>query len=201
MSLIISGFCITFIDPTDPLSTLSIFIIQKNGGISTICGICNSSVSPSSKHCGTCNRCVVDFDHHCKWVNNCIGVRNYRWFIYSIVSLFFNSLVNFISTVALLAVFLSDKKEIKEAFENQRLANTWVSFIISMIPYSFCLAGFTANLIGFHVWLYYKGITTFEYVLGKRKNRIIRPVHANDTICKDQEFCQKMDNSGFSFSG
>ena len=58
------------------------------------CHLCNITISSQrTKHCSTCNKCVDVFDHHCKWLNQCIGKRNYKWFMGSVVTAIFMSLL------------------------------------------------------------------------------------------------------------
>jgi len=52
----------------------------------TFCLHCARHVHLKSKHCRLCDKCVQVFDHHCKWLNTCIGVKNYRQFIATLVS-------------------------------------------------------------------------------------------------------------------
>ena len=199
--VLISGFFTTFIDPTDPLSTLSLFVLQKNGGLGTVCGLCNSSVNSSSKHCGTCNRCVVAFDHHCKWINNCVGVKNYRWFVASIIGLLFNSLEVLVTGALLLGFYFSDRAEIRKDFRLEINFNVWVVMVCILTGYSLIATALVGNLIALHAWLKVKGLTTFEYILIKRKGHMNKSVQANETICKDDLNHKKLeDNSSFSLS-
>ena len=200
--MIISGFFATFIDPTDPISTLSLFILQRNGGIGAVCGLCNSSVNTSSKHCGTCNRCVVGFDHHCKWINNCVGVKNYRWFIASIISLLFNSLEVLITGVLLLVFYSIDRQGVRKDFGLAINLNAWVVMVAILTGFSLLCTVVVGNLIGLHAWLKIKGLTTFEYILLKRKGKMNKSVPAIETICKEELNHKKLeDNSSFSLSG
>lgn len=198
--LIISGFYTTMIDPTDALSITGIVLANKGPG--AVCALCKSSVSLSTRHCGQCNRCVKNFDHHCKWVNNCIGAKNYKWFIVAIVSLAFNSLFIFVFGVILCADYFENKITIHYSLKDFENAKAWLAIVFLMIIYGFVVGLLAFNLVLFHVYLFFKKITTFDYVLKRRKAKVggVRP--GNETICKEPEVVTKIENnSSFNLSG
>ena len=123
--------------------------------IALYCTVCNSYVSKSTKHCGSCNRCVERFDHHCKWLNNCIGSKNYRTFIYLIISVLVNQLILLICECILL--------ENADTFMLQVLIFDLIlnALLIVLIGYLLCM----------HIFLRIKGMTTYQYIQFKRKQK------------------------------
>ncbi|KAM6909671.1 palmitoyltransferase ZDHHC11 [Xenentodon cancila] len=170
------------------------------------CYLCDVKVGPKTKHCGVCNKCVEDFDHHCKWLNTCVGGRNY-WF-------FFVALVSAILGVAIVIavnfyIFLQhylDPHSLRTAPQfHTKLANTtWLVFlplapiktssagllVLAFIPIvlsTICLL-LLGHLLGFHFYLFYKGMSTYDYVKMRRQkesaNQDIKTVNPCDTETK-----------------
>jgi hypothetical protein len=190
-------YLLTISDPTDPVVVDFKNIVEPKYSINSVrdelqiknsryCNFCKSPVSSGrSKHCMRCNRCVSIFDHHCKFVNNCIGEKNYRIFVMLIISV-----------------------EIFEAY----LLVVCVLYLnkISMISYSdisvFIILGKSISVFGcngylvcFHVYLYFKNFTTFEYIT--RKTKINQEVLPQNNI-EDQIFSnmKEKENSSISFN-
>ena len=167
--IIIFGFLATFIDPTDPLSTLNVEVENKKS--CTYCTICKSSRFLSSKHCGKCNRCVHGFDHHCKWINNCIGKKNYKYFICALTALTFNTLTVLCTIIIVLLDFYIEEPnldlEIRKRIESFESDTAWI--VGTMVLSFFCFFCFllSSNLLCFHAYINIKGITTYEHVFSK----------------------------------
>ena len=142
-------------DPSDPISVGKTNI--SNQSVIATCSVCNSSVSQYSKHCGQCNRCVNHFDHHCRWLNTCIGVSNYRLFILLIISLFLHMIEFMLYS---LIVGLSSLK-------SNDILTAAISFILA--GEACIVLIFDFNLICLHIYLKFKGLTTYEYIAAKRK--------------------------------
>ena len=64
--------------------------------IKKICPKCKIIKSISTKHCMICDVCVDDFDHHCFWIDKCINNNIYKEFIFFLVALLINSILNFV---------------------------------------------------------------------------------------------------------
>ena len=57
-----------------------------------------------------CNVCVDKFDHHCIWINQCVGAKNYRFFLYFIITHFILCFYGFSIGVMLFYSHVMDKK-------------------------------------------------------------------------------------------
>lgn len=178
----------TAINPTDPLSTLGIRIEDKSKA--SFCSICNSSVQIKTKHCGKCNRCVTSFDHHCKWLNNCIGQKNYKCFMIALCSFAVNSaLIITISVISLIDFYVEKETELEfdEKIHKIQAYKSWVVEICILLVYATISLVLAGNLICFHIWINWKGISTVEYVLEKRK-KTMRKVHTEmEIVTKEPE--------------
>ncbi|XP_033497312.1 palmitoyltransferase ZDHHC11 [Epinephelus lanceolatus] len=151
------------------------------------CYLCDVKVGPKVKHCSACNKCVEDFDHHCKWLNNCVGGRNYWCFFVALVSA---TLGVFLLFAVILFIFIQhylDPNSLRTApqFHSMLGNGTWLVFLpLAPIKTSsaglLILAFITAmlsitcllllgHLLCFHFYLFYKGISTYDYVRRRRQ--------------------------------
>ncbi|XP_071771986.2 palmitoyltransferase ZDHHC11 [Centroberyx gerrardi] len=151
------------------------------------CHLCDVKVGPKVKHCGVCNKCVADFDHHCKWLNTCVGGRNYWCFFVALISA---TLGVFLLVVVILFIFIQhylDPSSLRTApqFDSVLGNGTWLVFL-PLAPIQTSSAGLLvlafitvmlsitcllllSHLLGFHFYLFYKGMSTFDYVKMQRQ--------------------------------
>ncbi|XP_047454965.1 palmitoyltransferase ZDHHC11 [Mugil cephalus] len=151
------------------------------------CYLCDVKVGPKVKHCGVCNKCVEDFDHHCKWLNTCVGGRNYRFFFLALCSA---TTGVFLVIVIVLFIFIQhylDPLSLRTSPHfNSIIGNTtWLVFL-PVAPIKTSSAGLLilafltvmlsvacllllCHLLGFHLYLFYKGISTYDYVKKQRQ--------------------------------
>jgi palmitoyltransferase len=121
------------------------------------CHLCNTHVNGQTKHCGACQRCCANFDHHCVWVNNCIGGKNYAYFFTMIVLLFVHtSLIVAINSYFLYKTNTLPYYECKEGI------------LIASMACNVLATVFVSYLIIYHIWLFFKGKTTYQHIVQQR---------------------------------
>jgi hypothetical protein len=156
-------------DPTDPVVLSNRAAIVSglpfdSSRYESMCTICNTSVGDNSKHCGACNRCVDRFDHHCIWLNNCVGRKNYRLFVKLICVLLAHELV--IAAVGIKIIFDYFAGEREEG-----VGGSVVAAQIFLVVQACGIGLFLVNLILLHIWLYRKGMTTYELIKIRNKKK------------------------------
>ena len=109
-----------------------------------------------------CNRCVSNFDHHCKFVNNCVGGKNYKIFIKLIFTLqIFQSFI-----LSCTVYYIKNKAK----FDYVDLLS------YGLIAISGGVIIMNGYLIGFHIFIHFKGVSTFEYIeMNMKFNSSITP--------------------------
>ncbi|XP_077376540.1 palmitoyltransferase ZDHHC1 [Festucalex cinctus] len=152
------------------------------------CYLCQVDVGPKSKHCSACNKCVANFDHHCRWLNNCVGSRNYKLFLYSVMSAVLGVCVLLaVSSYVLTAFFLAPDHlgAGKHLWAPNRTSSSssssWLLFPPARAPSAAvpALAAVTGalallacvllcHLLVFHVYLMWNRLSTYEYIVRQR---------------------------------
>ncbi|KAG7476238.1 putative palmitoyltransferase ZDHHC11 [Solea senegalensis] len=162
------------------------------------CYLCDVNVGPKVKHCIACNKCVEDFDHHCKWLNTCVGGRNY-WFFFMALS---SAIVGVLLLVlVILFVFIQhylDPNILRTAPQFDRILGngTWLVFIplapietssaallilafLTVMLSIVCLM-LLCQLLGFHLYLFYKGISTYDYIKVQHRKEAKKQLETQD---------------------
>lgn len=138
---------------------------QQVGGkvVVKYCPTCHIWRPPRSSHCDTCNNCVLHHDHHCKFLNNCVGSRNYKYFLWFLLASTLSCLMLLI--ISFLQVF--QYKFMSHPPQNVRSLGE--SLMVYPAPfflalYSTLAAVYPFLLLGLHLFLTSRNLTTREYL-------------------------------------
>ncbi|KAJ6264109.1 hypothetical protein Dda_0251 [Drechslerella dactyloides] len=122
------------------------------------CKTCRIWRPPRCHHCRVCDNCIETQDHHCVWLNNCIGRRNYRYFFTFIASASILGL--YLLALSLTHLLLWQKwnnTSFVDALETWRVP-------FAMVIYAALAATYPIALVGYHIFLLYRGESTREYL-------------------------------------
>ena len=131
------------------------------------CTDCNLSVTVDTKHCNKCKRCVEHFDHHCLWLGVCIGRDNYRLFVglclWTIALCLYSIVYQCAVSLPHVPTGFRD-----EAFP--RRVPKWAVWliVISNIILDLLITIIVSQLMIFHAYLNYKGLSTYQFIMSKR---------------------------------
>ncbi|XP_048775043.1 palmitoyltransferase ZDHHC12-B-like [Ostrea edulis] len=139
------------------------------------CDYCDNEQPMRSKHCEDCKKCVRKHDHHCPWLDTCVGEGNHKYFW----SFLLVTSILILWTFAITWTNFQYEISWKDWWERN------VVFFIDMLILSF--GGFTViGLLGFHTFLMFRGLTTWELV---SRERITYLKHLSDSYHPFDEGC------------
>lgn len=115
------------------------------------CVTCRYPKPDRAHHCSMCKRCVLKMDHHCIWLNNCVGMKNYKFFILTLVYGFL--LVLFVD----ITIF---QQLLYDAINSQLIWNDLQLLIALVLSFSLGMAAFA--LLVYHIYLVLRNQTTIE---------------------------------------
>jgi hypothetical protein len=189
----------TWSDPTDPtvsferktrkLPLEEAKKVFNKGDYEYFCSVCAAHVIEDSKHCRKCNRCTLKFDHHCNIVNNDIGKLNYKLFATMIGSAnIFLTLHMSLSAYSLSILYRSLSAELIPEVTDTQLEwkssiGLQIGFVSAYVGVILCFVAMfpLGHLTVFHLYLTYKGITTFQYVKmieNRAESRVVTKVNS-----------------------
>nr|CCA20142.1 conserved hypothetical protein [Albugo laibachii Nc14] len=131
-----------------------------------------------TRYCSMCRKSVPGLDHHCTWLHTCIGKSNYAQF-FTIACCGF---VQFLTQAIFASYWLLwlDVTTISQPGE----IGVVITLILS-IPCTFMYG----VLLGFHIYLYFVGYGTYEWMLRQRRNRRAKASSSalRNVVAKSQE--------------
>lgn len=133
------------------------------------CRTCWIARPQRTSHCPDCDLCVQQFDHHCPWVGICIGKYNYSYFFGFLASTSVFLLFNFAICIVNIREAVMASPENGNVLMEAAGASIFLGFFI------FLFIIFVVGLLGFHVVLILKGLTTNEAMKKSFKELLIHP--------------------------
>lgn len=136
----------------------------KTGRNQRLCDKCSAYKPPRTHHCRVCKKCVLRMDHHCVWINNCVGHRNYKPFF---VLVFYATMACAYSLTVIINSVLQKDLDFSG---NLPLKIFYISFGSMIVGLNIVLG----SLLGWHVYLITRNMTTIEYYESKRSAWLAR---------------------------
>lgn len=141
------------------------------------CTDCNIGVELKTKHCNRCQVCIEGFDHHCTWLNICIGKQNYKLFAFTMT---YSAIVLSLEVAYQLAVSLvAIQNHVSLDHSIEILSDSAKKIILGIdVGLNLIVVIMLVQLMLFHLYLYFKGISTYEFIM---RNRVKPQVHSELT--------------------
>ena len=140
------------------------------------CCASQRGVARGSKHCRRCDKCVAAFDHHCIFLNNCIGRRNYRWFLALLVAAIAAAAMHCAAAGWLLGRSVTAAAATRARLDtvySGRVSMTAVRVIAGISGgLAAIVLAVTAELLGFHLYLMRRGMTTYDSIMARRAAKL-----------------------------
>ena len=134
------------------------------------------------KHCWVCNKHVRGFDHHCPYLNVCIGENNYWSFFTLTTATLAGFTLQLVLAVYVFAVVYPSQFDADANATTATTAATVVAAepIVSLAGVVLLSVGTVVPFIGwwsivilfvFHIYLFFRGMTTLEWIMEQRKKK------------------------------
>eukprot|EP00043_Microstomoeca_roanoka_P004294 m.48838 g.48838 ORF g.48838 m.48838 type:complete len:314 (-) comp12429_c0_seq2:1672-2613(-) len=149
---------------------------RKHVIMNSQCALCRVRVSARAKHCSACNKCVGDFDHHCLWMNNCVGGKTYKLFFLCITSGALGSIADIVCCLYLLInVYQHPERLNSPAMFDADISKGLFTALLVITLVLIALAAFSlTQLLGFHIMLVFKRLSTYDYIKLQRETAAAR---------------------------
>lgn len=149
----------------------------------TYCDYCQKVVSMESKHCRRCNRCTPCFDHHCNWIGTDVAMSNNHsvskhgnYIAFTVMIWSIGAMMTLQTAVCMDALVLTfGYAEYRQ--HGLLVFGTYVSYIqtstslvavqvviIIQLVLTLPLLVSILQLIGIHLMLRWRGLTTYDWI-------------------------------------
>lgn len=125
------------------------------------CTTCHIWRPPRASHCSVCNSCILNHDHHCVFLNNCIGYRNYKYFLWFLLSAVIGCIL--MSVISFIHVFYY-RLVIDPSVSTFRSSISKYPMSFFLCIYSILALTYPFPLLIFHIFLTSYNLTTREYL-------------------------------------
>ncbi|XP_078007894.1 palmitoyltransferase ZDHHC11-like [Phascolarctos cinereus] len=156
------------------------------------CHLCEVIVGMKAKHCSVCNKCIADFDHHCKWLNNCVGSRNYWYFFTCMASAVLGIVLLITLLLYIFIQYFVKPEELRTDLQFENCPqNIWLAFLpwfpvqtspvvlltIAVVTLLLSVVSllFLGHLLGFHLYLIFWQLSTFDYMTQGHQKQSTNP--------------------------
>jgi hypothetical protein len=157
------------------------------------CKTCNEYMPFRTKHCKLCNKCVVGFDHHCLYLNTCVGQKNYKDFFVLI------SCASLMLAIQIgMSIALYSSSNLEEWVLNTRYFSSLQAYLTASIIFTVIVVGLlgaVASLLGFHIFISIRGMTTFEWIISEREKEDAKALAAQKKKLESPEYIQRQQQA------